>query len=134
MNKSFFIKCLCTFSLVMTISLDASAEKRCGAGEYLAKDNVCRGCPSGQISAEGENVCRTCPDGTEAKNRTECKPCTKGFFCVGGTRKSCLRGSYCPAGSASPIPCEGNTYTPSTGYEKCNVCKTNQIVNPYRRC
>ena len=130
MNKSFFIKCLCAFSLVMTISLDASAATTCKAGYYL-KNNKCVICPAGQISAEGAyKSCTTCPAGQYEKSHKVCIRCEAGKYCLDGKKKPCPAGSYCPAGSSEPTACTGNQYTTSSGQKTYKVCDgKRQIVN-----
>ncbi len=130
MNKSFFIKSLCGFSLLATISLDASAATTCKAGYYL-KNDKCVICPAGQISTEGAyKSCTTCPAGQYEKGHKLCISCEAGYYCVDGKKNRCPAGSYCPAESSKPTACTGNQYTRTSGQKTYKVCDgERQIVN-----
>jgi sugar lactone lactonase YvrE len=72
----------------------------------------CALCPPGSFSAtQLAPSCSPCAAGTFAKplGSTSCEVCPGGHFCPAGTsswvRLNCGRGSYCPEGSAAPIPC-----------------------------
>ena len=107
----------CNHGSTMPIPNDGIQGNRCPLGKY---------CPEGTVAPI------SCDPGTfldrlEAKNISDCIPCTSGKFCnasgLPGPVGDCFPGYYCPSGQSSPISfiCdEGYFCTGGRGFqEKC---------------
>jgi len=102
-------------------------------------------CPPGTVqrattSAAGRVAfalsCRVCPPGTfsEASDGLECKPCTPGYVCLGGTRSAtptnastdagfpCPPGFFCPQGSSTEKACPAGRYNPLSRKSNISDC------------
>ncbi|CAM9353846.1 unnamed protein product, partial [Chrysoparadoxa australica] len=101
-------------------------------------------CPEGSIGQLSANnsyssvaeACDSCPPGTfsDDPGLVDCKACTAGYTCLGGTITPtplseeddrgyiCPVGHYCPEGSSEPTPCPSGTYNPTTGGEDIDSC------------
>ena len=89
----------------------------CSAGYY---------CPAGSISS----TAFSCPKGTYrsltgGKSASDCASCTPGYYCpslntVNPT--NCPAGSYCPAGTITPIQCPSGTFDSALNLKTSSDC------------
>jgi len=73
-----------------------------------------------------------------SKSENDCQPCPAGYLCQTNglaTPSNCPLGSFCPANSATPLPCPVGTYGNSTNLQysfDCQLCpngKFNSVPN-----
>ncbi|OAF64932.1 hypothetical protein A3Q56_07360, partial [Intoshia linei] len=94
-------------------------------------------CPIGKIATASSNrtsiniSCELCGDGSYSNfDRTKCLMCQAGYYCKGGKKHACPRGSYCPKGVISPQKCLIGYYGPRK-YAKSNTSCIQCIDNYY---
>ncbi|KAL8270980.1 hypothetical protein Esti_005101 [Eimeria stiedai] len=116
--------------------------KGCRRGMYCPEGSILhRLCPVGTYNPEylGKSIddCLPCPPGKYCQKEeleTPSGDCAAGYYCA---RRSisiapiemdsfgngpCPAGSYCPEGTANPVPCRPGTYQPSTHASKRDDC------------
>jgi hypothetical protein len=64
----------------------------------------------GGVGVSASGVVYVADMGNRRVRQLTCAMCPAGFTCVTGAQVSCPTGSFCPAGSASPIPCTPGGY------------------------
>lgn len=89
---------------------NAASCTQCPANMYsMGIGNAqCNNCPAGKTSVAGSSSCTPCPAGQTSTSGGACTSCPAGTVSsAGGQCTVCGGGpgSFCPPGSASPIPC-----------------------------
>jgi hypothetical protein len=148
-----------------------SASSSCPAGFYCPNGTAiavvcplgtyCEGgnfepvvCPAGTVQQPASTpggrtsftrACKVCPAGTysDASDGLDCKLCTAGYVCLGGTTSAapansstekgypCPAGHYCPQGSSKELPCPMGHYNPLTkksSLQDCLACRVNSYA------
>ena len=85
----------------------------CSPGTFVnTTTRTCTLCRPGTFSSTlSALACSPCPAGSFAQlsGATSCSACPAGHYCLPGAAtwksRNCGKGSYCPEGSAAPIPC-----------------------------
>ena len=125
----------------------SSAPQPCPAGThanaslaYLSSLDECITCPAGTSCSVGSPVPTLCLPGSFASHAKQatCEPCPGGKYTLtsGNTAcKICVRGSFCPNGTANPVACPDGTAGDLTGLEsalQCSPCPAGYWCNSGR--
>jgi len=115
---------------------------KCPTGGYYCTEgsHAPRPCPPGRYSPlpkdrlKSIDECDQCLAGEYCEvgaQTTTSGPCDAGYYCLKGSPSKqpnttygdiCPPGTYCPAGSSWPVPCEAGTYNNISQQASCKVC------------
>ena len=78
----------------------------------------------GEAHLTGSTQQTPCAKGsyTDEAKQGECTPCAGGTYQDAMECKACKQGSYCAAGAAAALPCEGGSYSSATDNDKPDDC------------
>jgi hypothetical protein len=108
----------------------------CSGGLFYTggTNGTCDHCAAGTYRSTASNITNT------INNATVCSSCSGGYYCNEGsstaTQHICPAGSYCPAGTGTPLPCPKGYYCiagQSSGTTHSQIGAWHNIINLRRR-